>query len=112
MYEIWLAMNILYEVAWNYIPFVLSVAILFAVLLIYALQHQAAWRQGFKGGVIGVIVIAIVTFLVFPYLTQSSLNNLGYWIDYLFLLQIAGAYGLVFGLGFVWPLTALAARKS
>jgi hypothetical protein len=113
MYEIWLAMNILYEVAWNYMPFVLSVIVLFAILLTYAIQHQAAWRRGIKGGIVGGIVITVLTFLMFPYLTKSSLSNLGYWIDYVFLLQIAVGFGLVFGLGFVWPLTALAAaRKS
>jgi len=111
MYEIWLGLNILYGLMWDYMPFVLSVTVLLAILLTYAIQHQANWRGGFKGGLLGVFVITVITFLIFPYLTKSSLSELGYWIDYVFLLQIAGAYGLVFGLGFIWPLSALAVRQ-
>jgi hypothetical protein len=110
MYEIWLGLNILYGLMWDYMPFVLSVAVIFAILLTYAIQHQANWRGGFKGGLLGVFLITLVTFMIFPYLTKSSLSELGYWIDYVFLLQIAAGYGIVFGLGFVWPLSALAAR--
>jgi hypothetical protein len=112
MYEIWLGLNILYGLMWDYMPFVVSTVVLFAVLLTYAIQHHANWRGGFKGGVLGVVLITFVTFLFFPYLTKSSLSELGYWIDYVFLLQIAGGYGLVFGLGFIWPLSALVARKT
>lgn len=112
MYEIWLALNILYELMWNYMPFVLSVVALWVILMTYALLHNAAWRQGLKRGLQSTLVVVVVTFLVFPSITKSSLNNLGYWIDYVFLLQIAVAYGVVFGLGFAWPLWALAARQS
>lgn len=110
MYEIWLALNILYELMLNYIPFVLTVAILWGVLMTYALQHHASWRRGLRGGLISGVLVTIVTFLVFPDLTKSALENLGYWIDVLFLLQIAVAYGVVFGLGFGWPIAALAMR--
>ena len=111
MYEVWLGLNILYELMWNYMPFVLTVAALWVALMAYAIQHDAAWRQGLRGGLLGMLVIVVVTFLVFPYITKSSLSNLGYWMDYLFLFQIAVGYGVVFGLGFVWPLVALSARK-
>ena len=112
MYEIWLAINIMYELMWNYIPFVLSVLILWVVLMVFAVQQGAAWLQGLRRGLLGMLVIVVITFLVFPYITQSSLGNLGYWIDYLFLLQIALGYGVVFGLGFIWPVPALVARKQ
>lgn len=110
MYEIWLGMNILYELMWNYLPFVLAVVVSWVILMTYAIQHDAAWRRGVRGGLLGMLVVSVVSFLAFPSLTMSSLGNLGYWIDYLFLFQIAVAYGVVFGLGFVWPVAALAAR--
>lgn len=46
MYEIWLAINILYELALMYVPFILTVVTLWVVLLVYALQHQAGYIAG------------------------------------------------------------------
>ena len=45
MYEIWLGMNILYELMWNYLPFVLAVVVSWVILMTYAIQPDAAWRQ-------------------------------------------------------------------
>ena len=112
MYEIWLGMNILYELMWNYLSFVLAVVVSWVILMTYAIQKGAAWRRGLRGGLVGMLVVIVVSFLGFPSLTMSSLGNLGYWIDYLFLFQIALAYGVVFGLGFVWPIAAIAARTG
>lgn len=112
MYEIWLAINILYELALMYLPFILTVITLWVVLLVYALQHQADWRKGLRGGIFGGIAVAALTFLIFPYITKSSLADLSYWIDYVFLFQIAAGYGVVVGLGFIWPIAALRCRAK
>jgi len=41
-----------------------------------------------------------------PSLTQSSLGNLGYWVDWAFVAAVAVAGGVAVGL-LLWPLLAL-----
>lgn len=106
MYEIWLGMNIFYELAWMYAPVVIGVA------LVLALSYGMAWRRGgqwraARSRALGVAALATgLAVLSVPTLTRSSLAEMGYWVDWLNLLMIAGAIGLLCG-ALIWPFVAM-----
>ena len=58
---------------------------------------------------LGAIVAAVLVAAV-PPLTQSSLSNMDYWVDWANLLAIALGLGVLAAL-FVWPLAALACPR-
>ena len=109
MYEIWLGMNIFYELALMYLPLLLIIALAWVALMVYALQKKARWSKGMKGAVIGGIIATSIAFLVVPEITKSSLSELGYWFDYVVLLGIAVMYGAV-AAALIWPLSSLKVR--
>lgn len=110
MYEIWLVMNIVYEIALGVWPLL---ALLLAVWLglLVAARGRLGARQVRQAALLGALV-AVALFFSVPTLTQSSLANMGYWVDWANLLAIAaglGALATVFSL----PLIGLVAgRKS
>jgi hypothetical protein len=103
MYEIWLGMNIFYELGLMYLPLVLIVALLWVAFMVYAIQKKANWVGGLKGAVIAGVIGTIIAFLTLPAMTKSSLSELGYWFDYVSLLGMASMYGFVLA-ALVWPL--------
>jgi uncharacterized membrane protein YhdT len=105
MYEIWLGINIFYELALVYLPLLFIVALVWVALIAYAIQKKAKWTLGIKGAVIGGIIATAIAFLSLPAITKSSLGELGYWFDYVSLLGMAGMYGVV-AAALVWPLSS------
>lgn len=105
MYEIWLGMNIFYELALMYLPLLLIVALVWVALMVYAIQKKAVWSLGIKSAIVGGLIATAIAFLTLPAMTQSSLSELGYWFDYVSLLGMAGMYGLV-AAALVWPLSS------
>lgn len=108
MYEIWLVLNILYEIALSIWP---SLALALAVWLL------AMWAARTRLGVFAVrqalvvaALAAVALFFALPGLTHSSLANMGYWIDWANLLAMALGLGALAGL-FVMPLLALLRPK-
>ncbi len=107
MYEIWLALNIAWE---TLLPLALPIGI---AALVLAGLWAAALRKGnlrhngaFRWAVAGAVIAALVAFATLPALTQSSLANLGYWIDYAVLAALSVGIGVAAAL-YVWPIAAL-----
>ena len=108
MYEIWLAMNIIYEIALGIWP-LLALLLAVWVALLVAARGRLGARQVRQALLLGALV-AVALFFSVPALTQSSLANMGYWVDWANLLAIAlglGALAAVFSV----PLFGLAARR-
>ncbi len=106
MYEIWLGINIFYELAWMYAPVVLGVALALALSYTLAWRRGGQWRAARPRALGAAAIAAGLATLGVPTLTRSSLAEMGYWIDWLNLLMIAGAIGLLFGL-LIWPFAAM-----
>lgn len=109
MYEIWLMLNIVYEMALPLWPVLLLALLLWLGLMAAARARLRAggWRMPALIGV-GASVLA---FLALPAATQSSLGNLGYWVDWIFVAAVALAVGAVVAL-YAWPLLALRQRPA
>ena len=108
MYEIWLAMNIVYEIALGIWPLLALLLVVWLAMLVAARGRLGA-RQAGRALVLG-LVVTVALFFSVPALTQSSLANMGYWVDWANLLAVAlglGALAAVFSL----PLFGLVARR-
>ena len=104
MYEIWLVLNIIYEIALSIWPVLaLTLAVwLVALWVSRARLGKAALRQA----VVVAAVAAVVLFFAIPTLTKSSLSNMGYWVDWGILSALALGLGALVGT-FLFPLLAL-----
>ena len=109
MYEIWLAMNIVYEIALGIWP-LLALLLAVWVALFVAARGRLGARQMRQALLLGALV-AVALFFSVPALTQSSLSDMGYWVDWANLLAIAlglGALAAVFSV----PLLGLAGGRK
>ena len=99
MYEIWLAMNIVYEIALSVAPWLAVLLLVWLVLLVLARKRLSlcALRPALVAGVL---------FFALPALTQSSFANMGYWVDWANLLAVALGLGALVGV-FCIPVAAL-----
>ncbi len=112
MYEIWLMLNIAWETLLGAWPLVLVLGLLFVGLTLAALMRRgAAWRAAWPVALIGAAVVGVASFLLLPKLTQSSLGELSYWVDWLVLAGLAGGFALV-AAALLLPLAALLKRQS
>lgn len=108
MYEIWLAMNIVYEIALGIWPLLALLLAVWTVMLVAARRRLGA-RQVRQAALLGALV-AVALFFSVPTLTQSSLANMGYWVDWANLLAVAlglGALAAVFSV----PILGLAGGR-
>jgi len=97
MYEIWLALNILWEIALGYMPLLIGTLICWAVLIAVALRSRnAQWGAGTLPAIISGVLFGLIAFVAFPTLTASSLAAQEYWVDWAALSGIALAYGAAF----------------
>ena len=112
MYEIWLTLNILYELGLQYLPMVIGTALLWLVLMaVAAARGRAGWGAALKPAIAIAVVVTAITFFITPGMTQSSFANMGYWVDWANLLAIAlglGALAAVFSV----PLLGLAGGRK
>jgi len=110
MYEIWLTLNILYELGLQYLPMVIGIALLWLVLMaVAAARGRAGWSAALKPAIAVAVVVAAITFFITPGMTQSSFANMGYWVDWGNLFLYAAAFGAVGG-ALVWPVAAMMRR--
>lgn len=110
MYEIWLALNIVWETVLTVWPAVLLGALVWLALMVLALRRRGGdWRGGFKLALGAAVAVGIAGVLWLPGATRSSLGELTYWVDWANLLAIAAGFGAV-ALAFAWPLAALTRR--
>lgn len=111
MYEIWLATNILWELALMNLPWVLGYLTVLAVLLALALTRlrPLPWRSSLLvAAAVGAIVLVLSIFTV-PGLIDSSVAELKYWVDWANLLGVAAGFGGAASI-LAWPLVALLKR--
>lgn len=112
MYEIWLAMNIVWEIALTVWPVLLIVAAVWAALMLIAWRRPGTrWKSGLPLALLAGVVIAAVAFLMVPGWTRSSLGELRYWVDWANLLGVAVGFGAV-GAALAWPLSAMRRRDA
>lgn len=109
MYEIWLVLNILWEMALGIWPILAGALLIWLTLVATALSRRGArWRAALPWAVAAALVVTVVATLALPGLSKSSLGEMGYWVDWASLLATAAAFGAV-AAAFVWPLAALRA---
>ncbi|HRO37461.1 hypothetical protein [Thauera sp.] len=110
MYEIWLTLNILYELGLQYLPVVIGTALLWlALMAVAAARGRAGWGAALKPAIAIAVVVTAITFFITPGMTQSSFANMGYWVDWGNLLLYAAAFGAVGG-ALAWPVAAMMRR--
>lgn len=106
MYEIWLALNIVWEIALTVWPALLLGMLAWLALMVLALRRSGGdWRGGFTPALGAAVLAGIASVLWLPAATRSSLGELAYWVDWANLLAIAAGFGAI-ALAFVWPLAA------
>jgi hypothetical protein len=106
MYEIWLMLNIVWEIALGLVPLLLLAAALWLALMGTSWRTAGThWRAGLLPALGVGVVTAIVAALLVPGWTRSTLADMGYWVDWATLLGLAAAAGGV-AAAFSWPLLA------
>lgn len=106
MYEIWLGLNIVYELLLTVLPWTGGVAAVWVALMVAALMRRRAhWQRTFPASLAMGATIAMLALWFLPLMTKSSIYEMGYWVDWVNLAGLAGAVGgLAFA--FIWPLLA------
>lgn len=110
MHEIWLTLNIPFELSLKYRPAVIGSLTLWLVLItMAAARGRAGWRKALGPAIAIGIVVTAITFFVTPGLTQSSFANMGRWVASGNLFLYAAAFGAV-GAALAWPIVAMRRR--
>ena len=104
MYEIWLMLNIVYELALSIWPALLVLAALWLVLMALARGGRGAdWRACLPKALALGALLGVVIFFVTPLWSKSALGEMKYWVDWANLIGIAAAWAVA-GALFAWPL--------
>ena len=83
MYEIWLTLNILFELGLQYLPVVIGTALLWLILMALAANRRnAGWGKAIRPALVVFVVVTAITFFITPGMTKSSFANMGYWVDW------------------------------
>ena len=78
MYEIWLALNIAWEIAWGLWPWLLAAGVLWAALLALALKRGwPAWRQTLPLALSVSGLLGILAFVVFRDSSPGAAQDTG-----------------------------------
>ena len=111
MYEIWLMLNIIWEVALTIWPLLLAGAVVWLVLLGTAWRQDGRqWRAGLWPALVIGAGVAVVAALLLPSAIGSTLSDMGYWVDWGMLLALSAGAGAVVA-AFAWPLLARRRRR-
>lgn len=106
MYEIWLMLNIVWEIALGVWPLLLAAAVLWLVLVgTTGRKTGARWRAALRPALGLGAVAAIAAVLLVPGWTHSTLSDMSYWVDWAVLVSLAAAVGGI-AVAFAWPLLA------
>jgi NO-binding membrane sensor protein with MHYT domain len=109
MYEIWLGLNIVFELALTVLPWLLgALAVWIALVAAALLRGRARWRSTLPASVMMGATIAALGLWFVPLMTKSSIYEMGYWVDWANLIGLSLAVGGV-AFAFVWPLLATVA---
>lgn len=105
MYEVWLVLNIVWELALSIWPVLLLVVSLWAGMLVFAGTRKSSWSDAVKPAGLSGMLMAVVAFMVVPGAIGSALSNVDYWVDWANLIAISVGFGFAFAV-FLWPLLA------
>ncbi len=93
MYEIWLGLNIVWELALMHKAWVIPAGTIMLILLASAIVRPP--RAGRRAPVFAAgVVSAIAAFLLLPGATMAGFADLGYWVDWLLLFALSVAIGV------------------
>lgn len=109
MYEIWLMLNIVYEVMRDMATVVLSLMGLWLALMFLARQ-KLRWETVPRSLLIG-LAAALVFVAFLPGVLASSFADMGYWVDWANLFGLAAAGGTLVA-AFAWPVFSVASPKQ
>ena len=112
LYEIWLGLNIFWELALANPGVIAAIGGAWLLLAAFVLSRKplcsacAAWRAAMSRALMLAVAIGAVAFFLIPGATQSSFDAMGYWLDWATVTGLAAASaGIAFA--FLLPLLAL-----
>lgn len=103
MYEIWLALNIVYEIALGFWPALL--VLLLAWLALLAVNRRGLGAVPLSRLLLVAAGVAVLVGIALPVLTLSSFRNFGYWVDWANWFAVAAGAG-GFAAIWLWPVMA------
>jgi len=106
MYEIWLAVNIAWEIVVAQAAWAIPLAIVFVGLVVHAIARRGDWRAGWRWAWKSALFAGVAAAILLPPLSNASWSDLTYVVDWLLLVAIAAVAGAVVG-ALVWPLAAV-----
>lgn len=107
MYEIWLAMNIAYEMALDLWPALWPLVLVWAVVMGINRKKLAQVSGSVLAAV--AVLVALAAMLALPSLSKSTLADMGYWVDWASLLGMAAGVGVTAAV-LLWPVLAMRRR--
>jgi L-cystine uptake protein TcyP (sodium:dicarboxylate symporter family) len=105
MYEIWLMLNIVYEVIQESAAVVVSLTVLWLALMALARQ-KLRWETVPRSILLG-LSAGLVFLIALPGILASSFADMGYWVDWANLIGLAAAGGALVA-AFAWPVFSVA----
>ena len=112
MYELWLGLNILWELSLTQLPVLITLLVVWIVMMVYVLlrrplhRARAIWRRTFLMSSMLAAAFGVMAFFLIPYLTQSSFDAMGYWVDWATLAGMSASM-VAMAFCFIWPLLTL-----
>jgi hypothetical protein len=107
MYEIWLAMNIAYETALGLLPALAPLVLMWAVMMVINRKKLKRVKTVTLAAV--AVLLSLAAVLALPSLSQSTLSDMGYWVDWAALLGMAAGVGVAAAV-LLWPVLAMRQR--
>ena len=107
MNEIWLVMNVVYETALGLLPALAPLVLMWAVMMVINRKKLKRVKPATLAAV--AVLVALVAVVALPSMTQSSLAEMTYWVDWASLLGQAAGLGLAAAL-LMWPVLAMRQR--
>ena len=107
MYEIWLAMNIAYEIAWDLWPALLPLALVGGAVMLINRKKLARVTTSTLAAL--AVLVALAAVLALPSLSKSTLADMGYGVDWAALLGMAAGVGVAAAV-LLWPVLVLRQR--
>lgn len=111
MYEIWLMVVIVWELALTLLPWVLGLLAFALAGWALAATGRSCLRNGLKRAAVLGLLIAVAVFFLLPSVLQSSLSELRYWVDWVALGGVALGAGVV-GFLTLWPWLARGQQRA
>jgi len=104
LYNIWMSINVVYEMLLPLLWLVVLLGLAWAATLVLALKRasMSQWRRSLPITALFGLVAAALTFVFVPILTHAGFSDLYKFIDWLFLIGTAVAVGVVLMVA-TWP---------